>query len=170
MITLESWNDQTGLGKERGVGNLALKLKTRFPKQAAPHRLSPNKILVMMKVLVGHLLGRFTRQEVLCCSEFTFMKHKGHCAGRQHKQKGGLLQCIMQPNRTQYFPQVAVLPQALTSKQMIPNNIGQILLDRGGTVHSPMQDAQPIEVAESEGQLNVQYLNNMSCASKFFPC
>ena len=44
-------------GRERGVGNLALKLKTRFPsKQASSMALPQTKIIAMMKVLdlVGH--------------------------------------------------------------------------------------------------------------------
>ena len=65
------------------------------------------------------------------------MKHKGHCAGRQHKQRGGgsechnaahIMQttlCTMQPNRTEYFLLAAMLPQTgalyLTTRRSIPS-------------------------------------------------
>ena len=61
MMPLERVNEEKGREEKRGgggVGNLALKLKTRFPsKQASSPPLPQTKIIAMMKVLdlVGHL-------------------------------------------------------------------------------------------------------------------
>ena len=73
-------------GWKGGFGNLALKLKTRFPSSLAAPCWDHDDDEEADNWTVG-TLSRFTRQEVLCCSGLTFMKDKGHCAGRQHKQR-----------------------------------------------------------------------------------
>ena len=71
MMTLDSRNEKRGSRRKRergGVGNLALKLKTRFPTQL--HHLLLlflTGIIVMVIVLVGGQLGQVykTRGAVL---------------------------------------------------------------------------------------------------------
>ena len=87
------WRDDwRGLGGKKGwkggFGNLALKLKTRFPSSLAAPCWDHDDDEEADNWTVD-TLSRFTRQEVLCCSGLTFMKDKGHCAGSQHKLEGG---------------------------------------------------------------------------------